>query len=54
MLKERGSRDARAGSSSMNEECGLLVDGYDKEPVMMMPYNPPYYETLFAAHGPSR
>lgn len=27
---------------SINEECGLLVDGFDARPVMMMGYQPPY------------
>jgi GNAT superfamily N-acetyltransferase len=28
---------------STNEECGLLVDGWDGPPVIMMTYNPRYY-----------
>lgn len=28
---------------SINHECGLLVEGFDQAPVVMMPYNPPYY-----------
>jgi len=34
-----------------NEECGLLVDGFDSSPVLMMTYNPPYYADLIAAEG---
>lgn len=34
-----------------NYECGLLVKGFDDEPVMMMTYNPPYYETLLNNYG---
>ncbi|MGC8830192.1 MAG: GNAT family N-acetyltransferase [Verrucomicrobiia bacterium] len=26
-----------------NDECGLLVQGFDSPPVFMMTYNPPYY-----------
>jgi GNAT superfamily N-acetyltransferase len=26
-----------------NDECGLLIHGFDSPPVFMMPYNPPYY-----------
>jgi GNAT superfamily N-acetyltransferase len=33
---------------SINEECGLLVEGFDAAPVIMMTYNPPYYAELFA------
>jgi hypothetical protein len=28
---------------STNDECGLLVDGFDSSPVIMMTYNPPHY-----------
>lgn len=28
---------------STNYECGLLVDGFDYDPAIMMTYNPPYY-----------
>src|SRR5262245_9306488 len=31
---------------SINEECGLLVEGFDSPPVLMMTYNPPYYASL--------
>ncbi len=33
-----------------NEECGLLVDNFSPA-VIMMPYNPPYYQTLLEAAG---
>lgn len=36
---------------SLNEECGLLVDGFDASPVIMMPYNPRYYMDLIARAG---
>ena len=36
---------------SMNDECGLLVDGFDSAPVFMTMYNPRYYVALFEAHG---
>jgi len=28
---------------SINQQCGLLVDGHDHSPMMMMNYNPPWY-----------
>jgi hypothetical protein len=34
-----------------NDECGLLVDGFDSSPVFMMTYNPKYYVTLVEAQG---
>jgi len=34
-----------------NDESGLLVDGFDSSPVLMMPYNPPYYADLISNEG---
>ena len=34
-----------------NDECGLLVEGFDSSPVFMMTYNPRYYLDLVAAEG---
>jgi len=34
-----------------NDECGLLVDGFDSPPAFMMPYNPRYYTRLMEAEG---
>jgi GNAT superfamily N-acetyltransferase len=36
---------------SINEECGLLVEGFAAPPVLMMTYNPPYYPALYADAG---
>ena len=36
---------------STNEPCGLLVDGFDQPPVVMMPYNKPYYAGLIEQAG---
>jgi GNAT superfamily N-acetyltransferase len=36
---------------STNYESGLLVKGFDGPPVIMMTYNPPYYERLLEAFG---
>ncbi|MCZ7539001.1 MAG: hypothetical protein M5U29_03600 [Anaerolineae bacterium] len=33
-------------SFSTNAECGLLIDGFDDPPVLLYPYNPPYYQRL--------
>jgi hypothetical protein len=37
-----------------NDECGLLVEGFDSPPVLMMTYNPPYYLRLFEDAGLSK
>jgi len=34
-----------------NDECGLLVDGFDSPPVFMMTYNPRYYVGLVEGGG---
>jgi ribosomal protein S18 acetylase RimI-like enzyme len=34
-----------------NDECGLLVDGFDRPPVFMMTYNPRYYVPLIEGAG---
>lgn len=39
---------------SINEDCGLLVEGFDYPPTVMMPYNPPYYVELIEKYGFSK
>lgn len=36
---------------SLNNESGLLVEGFEYPPVVGMPYNPPYYLELVEASG---
>ncbi|HGY54634.1 MAG TPA: N-acetyltransferase [Caldithrix abyssi] len=36
---------------STNDECGLLIDGYDTPPFIMMTHNPTYYPTLVEGFG---
>ncbi|HWF44503.1 MAG TPA: GNAT family N-acetyltransferase [Candidatus Kapabacteria bacterium] len=36
---------------SSNDEYGLLVEGFDRPPVMLMTYNPPYYASLIKHNG---
>ena len=38
-------------SFSTNDECGILVDGFDTPNTIMMPHNPPYYATLLETAG---
>jgi GNAT superfamily N-acetyltransferase len=51
-LHARG-RDTLRGpvSPSINDEAGLLVDGFETPSVLMMPHNPPYYGALVEAAG---
>lgn len=34
-----------------NDECGILVEGFDSRPVFMMPFNPRYYPALAESAG---
>jgi GNAT superfamily N-acetyltransferase len=36
---------------SINDECGLLVEGFDTPPVVLMPHNPAYYGPLHERYG---
>lgn len=50
--KGRGMQVVRGPMNpSTNHECGLLVDGYNDPPNVMMTYNPPYYEKLIEKWG---
>ncbi|MBU8894775.1 N-acetyltransferase [Corallococcus sp. H22C18031201] len=51
-LRERGL-DSMLGPAnfSSNQDWGLLVEGHETPPAIMMPYNPPYYAALLEACG---
>jgi GNAT superfamily N-acetyltransferase len=36
---------------SINNECALLIEGFDSSPLIMMSYNPPYYRELLEGCG---
>src|SRR5262249_11260768 len=36
---------------SLNESAGLLVEGFDTDPMVMMPHNPPAYAGFIEAAG---
>ena len=38
-------------SLSINDECGVLVEGFDTPPVFLMPHNPAYYDGLCKGAG---
>ncbi len=51
-VKERGMEAIRGPMNfSTNDECGMLVDGFDSSPVFLMTYNPPYYPELVESFG---
>ena len=50
--RERGMDTLRGPASlSLNDECALLVEGFDSPPAVMMPYNPRYYSDLLTSAG---
>jgi hypothetical protein len=51
-LRERGMEAIRGPESpSQNEDTGLLVDGFGRPPVVMMTYNPRYYQDFLERAG---
>jgi 8-amino-7-oxononanoate synthase len=51
-LRTKGLKMARGPvSPSINDEVGLLVEGFEYAPSVMMPYHPPYYQTLWEHAG---
>ncbi len=51
-VRSRGLVRLRGPESfTINDECGLLLDAFDLAPVVLMSYNPPYYQTLVEGHG---
>ncbi|RKY12580.1 MAG: N-acetyltransferase [Planctomycetota bacterium] len=52
VLKEAGCDSALGPvNPSTNDECALLIDGFDSPPTVMMPYNPPYYARIVESCG---
>ena len=52
-LEERGmeAMDGPVNFGPRDSWWGLLVDGYEQQPLYGMPYNPPYYKELFEGYG---
>jgi GNAT superfamily N-acetyltransferase len=51
-LKMKGMKTMRGPMNfSTNEECGFLIEGFDSPPMLMTPYNPPYYRDLMEYYG---
>ena len=51
-LRSRGMAVMRGPENlCVNDDIGLLTEGFDSPPAIMMPYNPPYYRTLVEGCG---
>ena len=49
---DRGAKFLRGPvNPSTNYECGVLVEGFDSDPMVMMTYNPEYYPVLLERAG---
>jgi len=50
--RQRGRAHVRGPlNPSLNESAGLLVDGFDTDPMLLMPHNPPEYGEFIEASG---
>ncbi len=55
--RRMAARRAAASASSArwtsrtNDECGLLIEGYDLAPLILQPWHPPYYAELIEGEG---
>jgi len=51
-LREQGLTGMRGPANpSLNDTSGLLIDGFESWPALLMPYNPPYYEDFLLRYG---
>jgi GNAT superfamily N-acetyltransferase len=51
-LRERGQeRMVGPASFAMNDESGVLIEGYEQRPMILQPWNPPYYAELLEQAG---
>lgn len=50
-LRQRGMRAMRGPWSFVSQEWGAVLDGHTPSPVVMAPYNPPYYNEQFCTYG---
>lgn len=51
-VRQRGMHVLRGPFSfSTNQEVGLLIDGFDCDPVVLTTYNPPYYREYVERYG---
>lgn len=50
-LKKNGMQKMRGPWSFVSQEWGSVIEGYSPSPVVMSPYNPPYYNNHYEAFG---
>jgi len=51
-LRDQGMTGMRGPTNpTLNDIAGLLVDGFDRTPAILMAYNPPYYQDFLLRYG---
>ncbi|MFC2048702.1 N-acetyltransferase [Elusimicrobiota bacterium] len=51
-VKSQGMDTLRGPANfSSNDDWGLLIDNYETTPMLLMPYNPPYYKSFLEKYG---
>ncbi|MCC7386132.1 MAG: N-acetyltransferase [Deltaproteobacteria bacterium] len=51
-LRQKGAVDCIGPMNfNTNQQCGLLVENFDRPPMVEMTYNPRYYEPLITSYG---
>lgn len=50
-LKEENCNSMRGPWSFVSQEWGMVVEGFTPSPVIMAPYNPPYYQDQMESYG---
>lgn len=50
-LRQKGMTSMRGPWSFASQEWGLVVEGFEPSPVILAPYNPPYYNDFLSAYG---
>jgi GNAT superfamily N-acetyltransferase len=54
-LAERGcEKIVGPADFTMNEESGILIDGFERRPMIKQPWHPPYYQRLLEETGMSK
>ncbi len=51
-LRRQGARRCVGPTNlAFHHDAGIQVEGYERQPSMLTPYNPPWYQVLFEANG---
>ena len=53
-LRSQGMRSMRGPWSFASQEWGMVVEGFEPQPVLLAPYNPPYYNDFMTSFGLSK